>query len=67
MAAMPQEQRKFEGMPAAFLREQISRYSKVISEARKHGRSDLVTVGHDEINAMIAELEARGELQSKGN
>ncbi|MEU1663584.1 hypothetical protein ABZ547_08210 [Streptomyces sparsogenes] len=66
MAATPQE-RKYEGMPAAFLREQISRYSKVMAEARKGGRSDLVAVGHEEINAMIAELEARGELQPEGN
>ncbi|MER7794877.1 hypothetical protein [Streptomyces sp. NPDC097640] len=58
---------KYEGMPATFLREQISSYSKVMAKARECGRTDLIDVGHDEINAMIAELEARGELQPEGH
>ncbi|MGW4075989.1 hypothetical protein ACWELB_21170 [Streptomyces asiaticus] len=65
--AVDQEQRKFEGMSTAYLRERIGSYSKVMAEVRKGGRSDLVSAGHDEINDMIAELEARGELQPEGH
>lgn len=64
---MARQERKYEGMPTAYLRERIGSYSKVMVEARKGGRNDLVNIGHDEINAMIAELELRGELQPKGH
>lgn len=64
---MGQGQRKYKYMPTAYLRERIRSYSKVTAEARKGGRSALIAVGHDEINAMIAELEARGELNPKGH
>ncbi|MFG3410479.1 hypothetical protein [Streptomyces sp. NPDC048142] len=50
-------------MSTGFLKTQVRSYASVTSDLSDRGWDPkTITVGHEEINAMITELERRGEL-----
>ncbi|MFE2045936.1 hypothetical protein ACFXAZ_34455 [Streptomyces sp. NPDC059477] len=54
--------RVYEHFSSEELKERIARYTAATRLARQSGLPDLVRVGHEEIDDMLAVLESRGHL-----